>query len=154
MRQQHCHRDCSCVCDIFHRGICASHWDTEYFWDLHRHLSIKFPAVIATYTLLLSLVSLAFLWCVPGFCAFCSFVIGFFSNSGLQCVVRAWRCSACHSGLNAVHIFYVVACDGSDKILCLRFPIQCFSFNIVIVKFISILYLLTSVFIFAICCVN
>lgn len=91
--------------------------DTEWLWDLHGHLSIRFPAVIATYTLLLSLVSLAFLCYVPGFCAFCSFVMGFFCNSGLQFVVRAPRCSACHSGLSTVHICYVVACDGSVSAL-------------------------------------
>lgn len=152
VRQQHCHRDCPCVCD--HCQGCLSlslTGDTQCFWDSHGHLSVRFPAVIATCTLLLSL---SFSVVRPWGFAFCSFVVGFYSSSGLQCVVRAWRCSAHPSGLSTVQVSYVVACDGCDKVLCLCFPMQYFCFNVGIVKFISALYLLTSIFIFAVCCVN
>lgn len=70
--------------------------------------------------------------------------------------------------------FWFAVCGESLEMLCLSFwaeyspyllcgclwwqrlcsPIQCFCFNIGIVKFISVLYLLTSIFIFAVCCVN
>lgn len=115
-------------------------------WHAHRMLLTltcafinQFSAMIATHCSCLWY--LWFLWRVSRDFAFCVFVTGFCSSSGLQCVVRAWRCSACHSGLSTAQICYVVSCDGSDKILCLCFLIQCFCFNIGIVKFISALYL-------------
>lgn len=139
---------------LVHRGVCASQWHgtqntSEAYMSIYLSNSLLW---LRLNTLLLSSVSLAFLWYVLGFCAFCSFVIGFCS-----CFValNVWRepgdVYVCLSGL---YICYMVACDCSDRILCLCFPIQCFCFNILIVKFIFILYLLTPMFIFAVCCVN
>lgn len=100
--------------DVGHRMLWDSHGHLSYIYqipgcDCHLHTAVVFA--IFGFSVV----------CPRGF-AFCSFVVWFFSSSGLQFVVRAWRCSACPSGLSTVHICYVVACDGSDKVCVSAFP--------------------------------
>lgn len=67
VRQQHCHRDCPCVCAHFHRGACASLTCTQNASDTHMCI---YQSVLCCdcHTLLLSLVSLVSLTRVQGFC--------------------------------------------------------------------------------------
>lgn len=120
VRQQHCHRDCPCVCAHFHSA--SPTWHTECFWHSHGHLSISSLLWLPHTALVFG--AFGFSVVCPRILAFCVFVTRFCSSSGLQCVVGAWRCSACHSGLSTAQICYVVTCDGSDKILCLCFLVS------------------------------